>query len=188
MADRSFRFAPGPFDICPDGAAALRFSDVAIGTFTPADWDKYCNVLGKRESTNNYSSVNSLGYCGRWQFGALALADFGYVRKGCPQGQLANSKFWTGKDGIHSRRDWLLNHQVQNNAMLAYTRAHYSQLKRLNVVNAASSKRDLAGYLAAAHLVGVGGAEDLKNNRFRSDANGVTSKQYFDLLSDAFKN
>jgi uncharacterized protein (TIGR02594 family) len=162
--------------------------DVAIGRFTADDWEKYCQVLGNRESTNNYAAVNRLGYCGRWQFGALALADCGYVRKGTPQGQLANPAFWTGKDGIRSRKDWLLQHQVQINAMLAYTRAHYSQLKRLGVVDSTSAKSDLAGYLAAAHLVGVGGAEDLHNGRLRSDANRVTSKQYFDLLSNAFKS
>ena len=163
--------------------------DVAIGSFTADDWEKYCQVLGHRESTNNYAAVNQLGYCGRWQFGALALADCGYVRKGTPQGQLANSNFWTPhKDNILNRADWLLNHPVQNKAMLAYTRAHYSQLKRLGVVAATSPKSDLAGYLAAAHLVGVGGAEDLHNHVVRKDANGVTAQQYFDLLSNAFKN
>ncbi len=170
------------------GAPVGVVGDVAIGSFTADDWEKYCQVLGHRESTNNYAAVNQLGYCGRWQFGALALADCGYVRKGTPQGQLANQAFWTGNDGIHKRTDWLRNPQVQNKAMLAYTRAHYSQLKRLRVVDSTSAKSDLAGYLAAAHLVGVGGAEDLHNHVVRKDANKVTSQQYFDLLSNAFKS
>jgi hypothetical protein len=80
----------------------------------------------------------------------------------------------------------LLNPPVQNKAMLAYTRAHYSQLKRLTVVASTSPKNVLAGYLAAAHLVGVGGAEDLHNKVLRRDANGVSSQQYFDLFSNVF--
>ena len=176
--------------VVPTGGGALIgvVGDVAIGSFTADDWEKFCQVLGHRESTNNYAAVNRLGYCGRWQFGALALADCGYVRKGCPAGSVGEPEILDAKRQHSSRQDWLLNHPVQNKAMLAYTRAHYSQLKRLGVVAATSPKSDLAGYLAAAHLVGVGGAEDLHNGRLRSDANQVTSKQYFDLLSNAFKS
>lgn len=90
---------------------------------------------------------------------------------------------------IQSRADWCSSPQVQNKAMLEYTRRNYVQLKKLRVVNSTTPKDALAGYLAAAHLVGVGGAEDLHNNgRFQHDANGVTSKQYFDLLSNALKS
>ena len=119
--------------------------DVAIGVFTSNDWNRYCNVLGKRESSNNYAAVNRLGYSGRWQFGALALADGGYVRRGCSLGQLVNPRSWTGKDGIQSRADWCSSPQVQNKAMLEYTRRNYVQLKKLRVVELDDAERRARG-------------------------------------------
>ncbi len=119
--------------------------DVAIGVFTSNDWNRYCNVLGKRELSNNYAAVNRLGYSGRWQFGALALADGGYVRRGCSLGQLVNPRSWTGKDGIQSRADWCSSPQVQNKAMLEYTRRNYVQLKKLRVVELDDAERRARG-------------------------------------------
>lgn len=40
---------------------------------------QYKEILGHRESSNNYSARNSYGFSGRWQMGAAALFDTGYV-------------------------------------------------------------------------------------------------------------
>ena len=111
-------------------------------------------MLGNRESSNDYGVVNQLGYCGRWQFGAAALADLGYVRKGRKSRQLADPGCWTGKDGMNSRNKWLSSKEFQDTAMLLYTQGHYKALIRLGVLGPGSPKSDVVGYLAAAHLLG----------------------------------
>lgn len=159
---------------------------IAIGPFTAEDWEKFCTVLGKRESNNNYRVVNRLGFSGRWQFGAAALVDVGYVRTGCPQRKLGDPGFWSGKDNIFSRSHWLDNQPVQDAAMLDYTRMQHKRLVKMAVIKPGDGKPRIAGLLAAAHLVGCGGARDFANNVIRHDANGTTSKEYFNLLSREF--
>jgi hypothetical protein len=156
------------------------------GIFSDANWKIYTDVLGKRESSNNYKSVNQLGYCGRWQFGAGALIDGGYVRAHTPQSGLTAPGVWLGKDGVNSRDDWLNNETAQNSAMLVYTKAHYTALLKLGGLRQDSSVPRCAGLLAASHLVGVGGAMSLVRGTIAQDANGVTSAQYYALLSKAF--
>lgn len=159
---------------------------IAIGPFTAEDWEKFRFVLGKRESGNNYKSVNSIGFCGRWQFGAGALMDAGYVRGTRSPRKLGDANFWTGKDRIFSRDHWCNNPPVQDNAMLEYTRAHYKQLVKMHVIMQGDPKSRVAGLLGAAHLVGVGGARDFAKGMIRHDANGTTAKEYFDLLASQF--
>jgi hypothetical protein len=169
---------PGPVDVVDQV--------IAIGSFTSKDWENYCTVLGMLESSNMYRAVNRLGYCGRWQFGEGVLEDQEYV-KHCPQRLVADKHVWLNKDHIDSRDAWCSSEAVQDNAMLVYTRGHYQSLKKSRVLGENSPKSDIAGYLAAAHLLGPKGASDLKEGKVGQDANGTTSKKYFNILSTAFK-
>jgi hypothetical protein len=171
------------------GSGASTGSTVAgtVGPFSNDDWNKYCNVLGNRESGNDYSIVNQLGFAGRWQFGCGALIDCGYVRPGTQGGGApASASAWTGKDSVSSRQDWLKNESAQNSAMVVYTQSHYKSLLNKGAVAASSSKARVAGLLAAAHLMGVGGAIKMVNGTVTSDANGTTTTSYYKLLSEAF--
>jgi hypothetical protein len=161
-------------------------SDPTGGIFDTNNWTKYGNVLGQRESGNNYRSVNQLGFCGRWQFGASALIDGGYVRLHTATGNLSSPGVWLGKDGVSSRDDWLNNQDAQNSAMLVYTKAHYNFLLGKHVLQPNSSLPRCAGLLAAAHLLGPGGAIAFVQGSVGHDANGTTSVQYYKLLSTAF--
>jgi uncharacterized protein (TIGR02594 family) len=173
-------------DLAPaqDADAALPVRDT-VGTLSNAQWATYLDKLGAMESGNNYSAVNRLGYCGRWQFGAAALADAGYVRAGTSNRNLLSPAAWTGKDGVHSRADWLSRPDAQNAAMLVYTRAHYNGLLRTGELLLNSSPARIAGLLAAAHLMGLGGARQLVDGTIAHDANGTTTLKYYQLLSVA---
>lgn len=181
----------GPSMSLPDSSAPAAGSKISSASgFNAMDdvaWAKYCNVLGARESSNNYASVNQLNFCGRWQFGAGALTDCGYVKPNKKNSDLPAAASWTGKDGVASLDDWRGNHAAQDQAMALYTKGHYDQLVHGGLLTAGSSLPRVAGLLAAAHLLGVGGATNFANgNDTGQDANGVTAGKYYKLLSLAF--
>lgn len=159
----------------------------ATGAIFDADnWEKYRMVLGQRESSNSYRSVNQLGYCGRWQFGAGALIDCGYVQAGTRNRDLTTAGVWLGLKGVSSLDNWLSNTAAQDSAMVVYTKAHFDALIRKGGLRSNSSTARCAGLLAAAHLLGVGGAMSFVQGANGQDANGVTAAEYYGLLSRAF--
>lgn len=176
------------------GTEDPNFNAGTLGPFTKEDWVKYINVLGHRESTDNYGAVNRLGYCGRWQFGALALIDGGYVKNGANTRLLAEDRWWTGKNGVTSRSAWLANtNNCQDTEIIAYTRRNYRSLlnnkdskKVLENIIDTANKAALAGLLATAHLLGAGGARKMLKGLDGQDANGVKGRDYFALLAQAF--
>lgn len=171
-----------PIEPAEPGAAVL-------GPFTAADWERYRVRLGQRESGNVYNIVNPFGYCGRWQMGSMALQDLGYVRAGTGQSRkiMARAGSWTGKNGVGSQSAFLTSESIQDAVMLAYTALNYKRLLRLGALDKEAKKHRVAGVLAAAHLVGPGGARDLVRGKGnRRDGNGVAASQYFAMLAEAF--
>ncbi len=180
---------PGTLSGTPSSTPSSARAEIAIGPFTAEDWEKYCFKLGERESNNNYNVVNKLGFCGRWQFGAEALMDAGYVRGTRSPRKLGDANVWTGKDEIFSRDHWLKNQPVQDKAMLELTRRNYKQLVRMNVINQSDAKSRIAGFLAVSHLLGCGNARKFAENPDNPslrDGFGTTPQEYFDLLANEF--
>ena len=155
-----------------------------VGPLTQAEYNEYLDKLGKRESGNNYGRVNTIGYSGRWQFGAAALIDLGYVKPGTSVRNLKSNSVWTGKDGITSRAAWLSNSKIQDKAMLDYTRRNYKSLLRLRVITEGTPSRSVMGFLAAAHLKGPGGARKLKNGQDNKDAYGTSASSYYRMMAN----
>jgi uncharacterized protein (TIGR02594 family) len=172
------------------GATDPNFEDGTIGPFTKDDWAMYTEVLGLRETTNNYRGENQYGYIGRWQFGADALIDGKYVKPGATPESLADPKWWLGKLDVRSRADWLNNqNNCQDIEMVAYTKRNYRSLLNIETtrdITQSASKERLAGLLATAHLLGPGGVRKMLLGQDGSDANGVTGREYYQLLSTAF--
>lgn len=159
-----------------------------VGPLQGQDWENYKNKLGQRESGNDYSAVNTIGYCGRWQMGSPALQDLGYVKKGWSTRNLRNKSAWTGKDGITSRDSFLGNTKVQDQAFLRYTRMNYKSLLRLKVITISTPKDQVAGFLAAAHLKGPGGARKFKNGQDNRDAYGSSTSEYYGMFASGGLN
>jgi len=157
-----------------------------VGPLSPDDWEVYRRTLGQKESSNTYTKENSLGYIGRWQFGALALDDIDYVRPGTGLKDLDIASSWLGKNGIDSKQDWFNSPGIQDSALIEYTRLYYKRLRQSGVIHANDSKGRVAGFLAAAHLVGPTGALEFSQGKIKMDANGTKASTYFQILSKAF--
>lgn len=138
-------------------------------------------ALGKKESSNNYAAVNRFNYIGKYQMGADMLIDLGYVRPGSKLRDLDNSEVWTGKDGIKSKSEFLGSPTVQESAMDQELALNEKRLRRMGVIDETSTTQEIAGYLATSHLLGTGGAQQMKRGVVKSDANGVTGNEYYKL-------
>ena len=67
-------------------------------------------VALNRESSGNYQAINSGGYAGGYQMGAMALETLGYLKEGSSlKGNLSmqNPANWTGKNNINNFKDYL---------------------------------------------------------------------------------
>jgi len=145
----------------------------------PIDYKSYATKIGEKESGGKYDTVNSIGYVGKYQFGAMALEDMGLVKKGVgKKGQKALdvSDNWTISGG---KQSFLNNAQLQEDTMKRYTMQNYKTLNRLGVVNKDSSPEQVAGYLASSHLLGPGGALELSKGKSGSDAYGTSAASYY---------
>ena len=151
-------------------------------------------AIGQRESSSqpggaqNYTITNQSGFVGKYQFGAAALQDLGYLRTPIPKSTLSNSDMnnntlWTGKNGVESLDDFKANkNNVQESAMFENVKNNYVRLKNLGVIDASTStKEEVAGYLATSHLLGAGGARDYSQGVNKTDGNGTGASEYYAL-------
>lgn len=148
-------------------------------------YDDFFEALGQKESSGNYSAIQKkYGYLGKYQMGEAALIDCGYYKR---DGKISNSfldKFWTGKDGVKSKQDFLDNHQAQENAIREYMKVQWRYIIAANLDRFVGQSRKgilftVSGLLAGAHLGGHGRLEVyLKNNQLKPDGNGVFVTEY----------
>lgn len=161
--------------------------DAVTDSTAASTGDMFSNLQAamlKRESAGDYKVTNQLGYVGGYQFGASALETLGYLKKGASKqgnSSLNNPDNWTGKNGIDSVDTFKNTPQAQDIAFRENTEFNAKQLLSLGVIDDNSTDQEVAGYLAASHLLGAGGARNLND----TDANGTAGIDYFKLGSEA---
>lgn len=148
----------------------------------PITWDDYTEALGRRESSNNYKAINKIGFVGKYQFGIAALIDAGFIKpEFAKSGNKALRREEVWKKGL-SLDEFLDSPELQEEAMRTYTERNYKTLKRLKVIDSASTPEEVAGALAAAHLKGPGGAKKyLLDKKDNADQFGTKASEYFNL-------
>lgn len=148
----------------------------------PIDYDAYSKAVGARESSNNYKAENSLGFLGKYQFGAAALEDLGLIKKGTfkkyPNEDGKNKKIVDDPNNwVSGNKETFLNdHELQERSMHKYTKMNYKSLVRLGKIKKDSSATTIAGWLGASHLLGPG-VKDLS----KQDAYGTKGGEYYAL-------
>jgi len=136
----------------------------------------------QRESSGDYTDYNVYGYQGGYQFGAAALETIGYLKEGASKrgnSAMKNPENWTGKNGIKSLQDWLGAPMVQDMAFNELAAFNEKELRRLGVIDENTPPEQVAGYLAAAHLLGPGGVAE--QGLGGKDAFGTSGQEYYDL-------
>jgi hypothetical protein len=128
--------------------------------------------------SGSYQADNKKGFIGKYQMGAEALEDMGYLKKGASKlGSRAtyNPANWTGKDGINSAIDWKNNTAVQEKVEPLWQKVQQGYMLSTTKQAVASGSQipggcgsmSLNAYKMGASLVGQGGVESfLKSGGF----------------------
>ncbi len=119
----------------------------------------FLDALGERESGGDYGVVNSFGYLGKYQFGELALIDVGYYTADGTAANDFRKEYWTGKNAIDSKADFLADGAAQEQAIRAYMKLQWLYLgdtQRFAGQTIGGLKVTESGLLAGAHLLGAG--------------------------------
>jgi hypothetical protein len=156
-----------------------------VGPLSPDQTRALITQVGWSESSYNYRAENRLSYIGKYQTGAAALVDLGYIKRDAYQlygNRAVNyTTSWTGKDGISSKEEYLNNGGVQEKVMIALLKMNYKTLQRIGAIKDSDDQCTVAGMLAVAHLIGAGGAKQWRLTGGGADANGTTGATYFNM-------
>lgn len=167
-----------------------------IGPLSEMEVKALKTQIAKTESNFNYGVVNTIGYVGRYQFGAQALVDRGYISRAAYEkygGSKGGNKVlddpsaWTGKDGATSKDVFLKNPAAQEKCMDEQLQANYSDAVRRGAIKQGDGGATVSGVLATSHLLGVGGAKKWREGSGGKDAYGTTGSDYFNFGTYANK-
>lgn len=136
------------------------------------------------ESRWDYTVINQFNFVGRYQFGAPALADCGYIKPDYIKQYGGNkclnvSMAWTNKDGIGSIEEYKSTPSAQESAMFDLMNRNYKTMVRIGAIKSDDDLCTVAGLIQVAHLLGAGGAKSWRNSGGGADANGTTGATYF---------
>jgi len=128
-------------------------------------FEDFLAALRMRESSDDYTAVNTLGYLGAYQFGEAALVDLGFVRLDANPYDNDFGGGFTGKLGVLSASDFLDSPDAQDAAVAEWMPRLWRYLEAVDLDTALGHVIDgvhltASGLLAGAHLLGAGGVRD----------------------------
>lgn len=155
-----------------------------IGPLTPVMVKALMTQIGWTESNCRYNIVNTIGFCGKYQFGAAALVETGHIKRDAYALYGSNKAIgvpssWTGRDGIKSKEDFLANGLVQEKLMQYLLKMNYKNLVRNGAIKGGDDLCTVAGMMAVAQLLGPTGAKRWRTTGGGADAYGTTGAMYF---------
>ncbi len=153
-------------------------------------YDDFFENLGQHESSGDYHKINKIRYMGKYQMGEGSLIDLGYYRRdGNTDDNVYKNKYWTGKEEIKSKEDFLNNPKVQEKAVRDYAKLNWEKMRNENLdlyvgQTVQGVEITVSGLLAAAHNQGAGGVINfLKFGINGKDGFGTTIKKYMKELA-----
>lgn len=156
-----------------------------VGPLTAIQTKALMTQIAFSESSYQYNIENQYNYLGKYQIGAAVLVDQSYLKRDAYllYGNKAVNypSSWTGKDGMTSKEVFLRSDTIQEKAMFALLKSNYSTLVRIEGIKPGDDQCTVAGMLAAAHLIGAGGAKKWRLSGAGGDANGTTGTVYFNM-------
>ena len=144
-------------------------------------------IAQSESGSKGYAAVNTLGFIGKYQFGAQSLEDNGYIKKGTWASTPAstdktshknsvifnNPNNWTGMDGCTDVNTFLANTQnCQEKCMVAFENKNCATLRKAGVITSSTTHEQIGGYLYACQF-GIGNAIKFAKGQPFKDAYGT---------------
>ena len=145
-------------------------------------------AMGYVESNFNYAISNTIGYVGKYQFGAAALVETKFIKRDYYNNQAGNKnncckvqQSWTGRSGCNSLDDWFKNPGAQEQAMFELITMNYKQMVGSKAIKPDDDLCTIAGMICVAQLLGGAGARKWRTTAAGADAYGSTGEKYFNI-------
>mgnify|MGYP006267654345 CR=1 FL=1 len=165
--------------------AVLLVSTVAEAASPGFDYNAYKHAIGVHESGGNYGTVNSIGFIGKYQFGAAALVDLGYIKLSVYRQYPSDDKNACLRDpnawiAPYTRSGFLSDGPEQEKAMERLTEMNRRSLVNDGIITKRSTAQEQAAWLAIAHGLGAGSANKLyRTGQSKPDAYGTGAAQLY---------
>ena len=146
------------------------------------DYNAYAAAIALHESGGDYGVVNSIGYLGKYQMGAGAMVDMGYLyldvyRRYGDNGAFRDAAAWKPP---YTRSGFLADHAEQERAMVKLTGINRSRLRSSGVLTDRSTAIEQGAWLAVAHGLGAGAASTyFRRGEAKPDGYGTTAAQIY---------
>lgn len=160
-------------------ASAAQASSGGGGSF---DYNAYKQAIGVHESGSQYNTVNSYGFIGKYQFGAAAMTDLGYLKLEVfkqygDEAAFRDPNAWIAP---HTRAGFLDDGPEQEKAMERLTAMNRQRITNSGVLNARSTAVEQGAWLAIAHGLGGGAAHKyFVRGETKPDGYGTTAAQLY---------
>jgi hypothetical protein len=137
---------------------------IDVGVLNNDQFRAYLAQIGYTSSGGDYNPVfldspvqglNPVGAAGKYQLDSFALQAVGFVKPGTPQSieAINNPNNWVGPPaGPANLQAFLANPDIQDQAVIDYTRYNYSELQKAGIITPNSTSQEIAGYLATSHV------------------------------------
>ncbi|GKY89444.1 calcium-binding protein [Sinisalibacter aestuarii] len=153
-------------------------------------YEDFLSAIRFRESSGNYTLVNTLDYLGAYQFGEGALVDLGFVNGDGKWWDNDYSGGWTGKLGIDSKAEFLASAAAQDAAADDWFKLVWQYLKAVGADDylgqtVGGIRITASGLIAGAHLLGSGNVIDWLDsggNARLADAYGTPISEYIAMF------
>lgn len=181
----------------PYKTAMTQFRGGVIKGFTPEETLAFANRVMFRENKSGKTSVvNKWGYTGKYQFGASALAETGFIDKKkllqASKGVRNGSNARAHKAFLSDNSNWLIgnweqyknSHEMQD---ISFRKLTENNIKYGRSIHKGDVKK-MMGFAMAAHLKGAGNAKKWYLNGINSkDGNGTRTSDYAKFGEGALK-
>ena len=181
----------------PYETAMTQFHGGTIKGFTPEQTLAFANrVMFRENKPGKTDTVNKWGYTGKYQFGASALAETGFIDKKklkqASKGVRNGSNARAHKAFLADKSNWLIgdweqyknSHEMQD---ISFRKLTESNIKYGRSVHKGDVKR-MMGFAMAAHLKGAGNAKKWYLSGINSkDGNGTRTSDYAEFGEGALK-
>lgn len=155
-------------------------------TFVPLVADNInalLSLISQEASQGDTKKIGPNNELGKYQMDVISLVNLGYISR--PDGGIVdydlvnNSAFWSGKNNLNSKEDFLNNDAIQETVMIENLQRNYNTLVSLGKITEEMDRSVVGALLGTSHFVGAINSDKLD----KKAPNGKKIRSYYASFS-----